>query len=62
MDDTKYLSLSEHKEKHSKPVPRWQPQDLPDTNLPLLNNLAKTVTSISYRTKSMSASRPGVAT
>jgi len=32
MDNTKYLSLSEHTEKHSKPVSRWPPQDLPDTN------------------------------
>jgi hypothetical protein len=57
MDNTKYLSLSEHTERHSKPVSRWPPQDLLDTNCPPLNNLAKTVTSISYRTQSMSAAK-----
>jgi len=41
MDNTKYFSLSEYKEKHSKPVSRWPPQGLRDTNWLLLNNLAK---------------------
>ena len=58
MDNTKYLRLSEYTEKSSKPESRWSPQDLPDTNWLLSNNLAKKpVTSTSYRTQSMSAAK-----